>query len=826
MSGRGGGGSGSGGGGGGGRPRGGRGRGRGGGPKSKQQQGEKSAGGKAPSSNDNEKGGGGGGGGRKGQRGGGGGGRDGGRGRGKGGRNKNEKKGEKAAANNNNASSNSKPSPKDEKIQQKPSAEEIKLKEEARRLEEEAAAEQKRKEEEAKLAEEAARERKKKEEELAQTGKEMKEVLKGFLEVAERHKVCRTALEPEALAKSRKDFQSNKKSLKTDLKKCTAFVKKVKSGSVWSTKCDDIRKDISTLNLSRYVEEVAAAVLEGKPKPADTPTVVTLCAEMHQKYDNFLPTLLPAMWEVVQKAKADPESTKSRRLYVRLLTDFLLSGLLTELKPLLKCVAEATGANSKDDSYTVQDGNLVVAFCRTAGFEVFGVIPKSVQEAAAWFQNQNESLLSSSIAEEGDGDNKTASSSLPALPPTELVKDGMALKLQVDQYSKVRAVEPEVSEILTKHCIGAYNFMATSLVQTHGKLQKLEKRCEQDRLLSGSLTDAREQGLADARKLKENLQKSVDVMSDVLDQPVPFLQEDEDDGDRAGGLGVEVWTKSGNEENDFGPFDDEETRAFYCDIPDLLATIPPALLAMTPEQIEKKKEENAKKYGKDFEAVADTGEDSPEVAPVSEAELEEKENAAKLEDAALEEAEEGAEGDRDAPRFKLMVLLEEELPECHRREQIDEVTEKFCTNHGSSKNSRKRLSRTLFLVPRNRFDLLPYYSRMAATVDRLFSDVAKPLVTELEQQFHGQAKFKKNQNLDGRLKTARYIGELTKFRVAPPIIFLRCLRRCLDDFTGGNVDVACCLLESCGRFLYRLKHTSKRVADLMETMTRLSKAKV
>lgn len=173
-----------------------------------------------------------------------------------------------------------------------------------------------------------------------------------------------------------------------------------------------------------------------------------------------------------------------------------------------------------------------------------------------------------------------------------------------------------------------------------------------------------------------------------------------------------------------------------------------------------------------------------------------------------------------------MLLLEQELPECNRREQIDELTEKFCTNHGSSKNSRKRLLKTLFLVPRSRLDLLPYYSRMAATLDRVWRDIAPSLVKDLEQQFHGQAKFKKNQNLDARMRTARYIGELTKFRVAPPIIALRCLQRCLEDFTGGNVDVACCILESCGRYLYRTKHTSARISALMETMTRLGKAKV
>ena len=41
-----------------------------------------------------------------------------------------------------------------------------------------------------------------------------------------------------------------------------------------------------------------------------------------------------------------------------------------------------------------------------------------------------------------------------------------------------------------------------------------------------------------------------------------------------------------------------------------------------------------------------------------------------------------------------------------------------------------------------------------------------------------------------------------------------------------NVDVACCMLESCGRYLYRLPHTNKKLNNIMETMQRLSKAKV
>jgi len=100
------------------------------------------------------------------------------------------------------------------------------------------------------------------------------------------------------------------------------------------------------------------------------------------------------------------------------------------------------------------------------------------------------------------------------------------------------------------------------------------------------------------------------------------------------------------------------------------------------------------------------------------------------------------------------------------------------------------------------------------------------LIQELEAQFHGLARWKKNQNLEGRIKNARFIGELTKFRAAPPIVSLRCLRRCLDDFNGYNIDIACCLLECCGRYLYRMKHTNKRITDTMDTMMRIKKAKV
>ena len=47
----------------------------------------------------------------------------------------------------------------------------------------------------------------------------------------------------------------------------------------------------------------------------------------------------------------------------------------------------------------------------------------------------------------------------------------------------------------------------------------------------------------------------------------------------------------------------------------------------------------------------------------------------------------------------------------------------------------------------------------------------------------------------------------------------------LDDFTGHNVDVACCLLESAGRFLVRSPETSVRMGLMLDVFCRLKEAK-
>ena len=461
-----------------------------------------------------------------------------------------------------------------------------------KKAEEERKAEAKKREAEEKAEAEARKALEKKQEDANQRVRDSIAVLKSLVDTVQQHETYRTACTEENLQASRKDFAENKKKLKTDLKKCTAFVKKIKSGSAWSMTPPDIVKDVASLNLSRYVEEVVTAILEAKPKFTDIPVIVALSAAMHERYPEYLSNLVSSLWNVVLDKTTTADAAKSRRVFVRLLTEFLLCGLLTETKNLQKVLVEATGAKG-DGNYAVSDANLVVAFSKQAGHEIFGVTPTTVQEAMKDIQVEKTRLDSEKVAENGNG----SSTSGLVVANSTLIESGMDLVGQMERILAVRAVDETFTGIALDHCTGAFYSLSESLLQSHSTLQKMEKRCAQDKLVLGSLTEAREKGLADARKLKESLLKCVESLSDILAKPVPHLEEDKEEK-YSNGPGIEVLTTGADGENvDFGPFDDEETRAFYCDIPDYLTTVPPALLGLTTNAIEAKKMENATKYG-------------------------------------------------------------------------------------------------------------------------------------------------------------------------------------------------------------------------------------
>ena len=377
---------------------------------------------------------------------------------------------------------------------------------------------------------------------------------------------------------------------------------------------------IKTLNLTRYVEEVAAAITEPsqKIKPSDVPGLVLLCVEMHRRYDGFASALVPSLMSSVTGQGSEDENTLPKRLCLRILTEFVLHGIITDLKPIVKIVSDAAGATDGKE-YVVTDPNVVVTFAKTGGLELTGVVPRTFRVECEKLQREidgkGEGLIN--VVTESDVDqtseqkqkegSETENTDLetPFAPSlsNKLITEARSV---MDEFSSItpnsRAVPKSTSNILHKHCDGAFRSLTNSYLATHKRLVKLENRCDQDRLLQGNLSEAREKGLADARTLLENLKKSVETLSDVLDVDPPVLQSSDDDeegnSEAADGKGISLWTKNENDtDENLGPFDDEETRAFYFDVPDLLSTKPAALLGLSPADLEKQKERNERRYG-------------------------------------------------------------------------------------------------------------------------------------------------------------------------------------------------------------------------------------
>ena len=99
-------------------------------------------------------------------------------------------------------------------------------------------------------------------------------------------------------------------------------------------------------------------------------------------------------------------------------------------------------------------------------------------------------------------------------------------------------------------------------------------------------------------------------------------------------------------------------------------------------------------------------------------------------------------------------------------------------------------------------------------------ELASDLVQMVKSDFKWHVRKKDQINIESKMKIVRFIGELVKFKVCPKIEALQCLKMLMFDFRHHNIEMACALLESCGRFLYRSPDSHYRTKIYLEVMMR------
>ncbi|KAL1736183.1 transcription factor [Schizophyllum commune] len=623
--------------------------------------------------------------------------------------------------------------------------------------------------------------------------------------------------------------------LDSSLKRHTALIKRMRL-SLAADNRDQIMKDLDTLSLEKYIEEMPSAVLEGISRcktEKDVWSAVEIVSALHRRFpESFTPSLVsdlaaalvPPSREYLsslspeQREKEDAARISRQRPILRLCSELALVGIIRDAPNrsggewIMKTIK---GLLSNDPSLSSLP--LLSTFLKAYSRPFLGIsTSSSVSKQQA-----------SADAAPGDLSSTTqASADFPTL-----TKDADEL------------VEQDIRDRFRRMCEGYFESVSKKLLieHKHSRPQEQDRRNHEAYIRSGEIFEDRQQAYEKMTKNYEKLLSSVQMLSELLSLPMPSLPtaSQKSDSILIGGAGSSVLGGDGGEEiTSAGKWEDEEERRFYEDVQDLKDFVPKSVLGIEGKEGEdaaqEEQEDEEERQAREKEEVKKLEEELQKLdingaAPSAPARVDDEGKDDEPDDEGLATPTPGTPKASTPPLSphvapqgpsQMLTALLARLSDATNRAMIDQAAIDFAFLN--TKAARKRLVKFLSQVPKNRTDLLPHYSRLVATLNKYMPDIGTELVSILDEEFRYLQR-KKNvvkELSEVRLKNIMFLSNLTKFRVVPAHVILHMFKVCLDDFSGTNVDNIALLLENCGRFLLRSDDTRERFATMLELMRR------
>ncbi|KAJ7446157.1 ARM repeat-containing protein [Mycena galericulata] len=618
--------------------------------------------------------------------------------------------------------------------------------------------------------------------------------------------------------------------LDSSLKRHTALIKRMRQSMAMDNR-DQILKDIDTLSLEKYVDEIVGAAVEGVARcksEKDVWSAVEIISMLHRRFSAaFTPAIVASLSSALaapsraalaalapeQREKDDTSRVTRQRPVLRVCSELALVGIIRDGHGrsggewIMKVLKELL---SNDP--TLSSLPLLSTFLKSYSRPYLGIVPPTASKQLS----EPGKLSSNQPAESGSG----------AFP--SLAKEDDEL------------VEQEIRDRFKRMCEGYFENVCKKLIIEHTRLQEQDRRNHEAYIRSGEIFEDRQQAYEKMTKGYEKLLASCQSLSELLYLPLPSLPTNSQKSDSiligSNRSNLLVGEDSDEIMGSGGKWEDEEERRFFEDVQDLKDFVPRGVLGI--DEMEGKESDSGLEGEKEKERIE---KEKEEVRKLEE-ELENLGEDGMLEQ--LDRDEDMQESlDQDDPQTptlgtprattpplsphlapqgpsQLLTALLVRLPDATNRALIDQAAIDFAFLN--SKAARKRLVRFLGQVPKNRTDLLPHYSRLVATLNMYMPDVGTDLVAILDEEFRYLQR-KKNvvkELSEVRMKNIMYLSNLTKFRVVPSHLILHVFKVCLDDFSGTNVENIALLLEGCGRFLLRSEDTRQRFGTMLELMRR------
>ncbi|TBU55635.1 transcription factor [Dichomitus squalens] len=623
------------------------------------------------------------------------------------------------------------------------------------------------------------------------------------------------------------------KALDSSLKRHTALIKRMRQ-SVGLENREHILKDIESLSLEKYVDEIVGAVAEGIMRcktEKDVWSAVEIISALHRRFPKtFTPGIISSVTTAIappsrallatltpeQREKEDSARVARQRPVLRVCAELALVGIIRDGPErsggewIMKAVRDLL---SNDPSLSSLP--LLLAFLKSYSRPYLGIVPPQASKQIS--ASSEPGTLSEAASEEA----QTNGSS-----PT-LINESEEL------------VEKEIRDRFKKMCEGYFDNVAKKLVIEHNRLQDQDRKNHEAYIRSGEIFEDRQQAYEKMTKSYEKLIGSCQSLSEQLYLPMPTLKSASQKSESIQiGMNTGSSLLGGDSEelsSGGGKWEDEEERRFFEEIPDLKDYVPWSVLGLEGDgdgdnedgrEKERKEKERVQEEVRRLEeelAEMKVGEDGTAL-PNGKAEKEVEEEDA--DDVPTPTPGTPKESPSTTPQLapqgpsQLLTALLARLPDATNRSLIDQAAVDFAFLN--SKAARKRLIRFMSQIPRNRTDLLPHYSRLIAILNRYMPDIGTEIVASLDEEFRYLQR-KKNvvkELVEVRMRNITFLSNLTKFRVVPPHVILHMFKVCLDDFSGTNVENLAMLLEGCGRFLLRSEDTREPFSKMIELMRR------
>ncbi|TFK44796.1 transcription factor [Crucibulum laeve] len=618
--------------------------------------------------------------------------------------------------------------------------------------------------------------------------------------------------------------------LDSSLKRHTALIKRIRLSMATENR-EQIFKDIESLSLGKYIDEIAGAVVEGLARcktEKDVWGAVEIISSLHRRFPStFTPALVSALASALsapsraslatlapeQREKEDSVRVTRQRPILRICSELALVGIIKDAQDrsggewIMKVIKELL---SNDPSLSSLP--LLTTFLKSYSRPYLGIVPPASHKQIA--ASVEPGTLSGAHIEMQEDDTF------------------LALSNEEDEL-----VEQDIRDRFRRMCEGYFDNVCKKLLIEHKRLQEQDKKNHEAYIRSGEIFEDRQQAYEKMTKGYEKLLASCQSLSELLYLPLPSLPTTSQKSDSIL-IGSNTNQLLGDDADELltsgGKWEDEEERRFYEDVQDLKDFVPSSVLGIddseesedrdteekAKERIEREKEE-VRKLEEELEKLdVDKGVDA--TVPNGSIEADMDEDQLPTPTPGTPKASTPPLSPQLAPQgpSQLLTALLVRLPDATNRAMVDQAAIDFAFLN--SKAARKRLVKFLSQVPKNRTDLLPHYSRLIATLNKYMPDIGSDIVAFLDEEFRYLQR-KKNvvkELSEVRLKNITFLSNLTKFRVVPPHLVLHIFKVCLDDFSGVNVENIALLLEGCGRFLLRSEDTSERFGTMLELMRR------